>query len=410
SDRLAFLNYLAGALSNTLATKLNSARTPLKALRDNEAALSARRNARAGLQSQISRIEHAQERGYEKRIAELKDQLAKAERDDDPSEKEHEILKRKALRESEELKFAALREYGEKLSLLSQASEAILTVLPSIPPTPPSSYSGTEQTGTIRATLQHALDNWKPGQTTLSSTAGGANLDRSHTRSFGETHAKELSAINTTDAPSPRSTPPQGVVSPSSPPVHPGLFAIPSERAATAQTAQPVPAPAPIPVQSLGAPTSPLSSSRPFGSATSPVNVPGKSFSPAINPAELNNSPAAIPAASPPPIANPNPDVPETKVPSVTPTVAETGVPVAAGEAGPGPASGSLHDIRASTSTSPRRASASLPYGVSPDTALGRAPSFGQASGYETAEQEKARLAQGGAAAGASAGASAAPT
>lgn len=110
SDRLAFLNFLAGSLAGTLSAKLNTARAPLKGLRDNEVTLSQRRNVRNGLEYQISRAENSQERGHEKRAAELRGQLAKAESDDEPLEKQHEILLRKALKESELQKFQALRE------------------------------------------------------------------------------------------------------------------------------------------------------------------------------------------------------------------------------------------------------------------------------------------------------------
>jgi hypothetical protein len=110
SDRLAFLNYLAGSLAGTLSVKLNTARIPLKGLRDNEVTLFQKRNVRNGLEYQISRAENSQERGHEKRAEELRGQLAKAESDDEPLEKQHEILLRKALKESELQKFQALRE------------------------------------------------------------------------------------------------------------------------------------------------------------------------------------------------------------------------------------------------------------------------------------------------------------
>ena len=110
SDRLAFLNYIAGSLAGSLSAKLNTARIPLKGLRDNEVTLFQKRNVRNGLEHQISRVENSQERGHEKRAAELREQLAKAESDDEPLEKQHEILLRKALKESELQKFQALRE------------------------------------------------------------------------------------------------------------------------------------------------------------------------------------------------------------------------------------------------------------------------------------------------------------
>ncbi len=104
------MNYIQGSLATTLAQKLDASRAPFKELRDAETGLSGRRNIRAGFQNQIARIEHDQTRGMEQKLVELKRQLSKAEQDDEPLEKEVEILKRKALRESERLKWEALRE------------------------------------------------------------------------------------------------------------------------------------------------------------------------------------------------------------------------------------------------------------------------------------------------------------
>lgn len=110
TDRLAYLNFVQGSLAGTLGLKLDSARAPLKALRDAENNLTPRRNIRAGMQYQLSKLEHDQQKGAEKRIAELKDQIRKAELDDMHQEKEVELLKRKAVRESEQLKWEAMRE------------------------------------------------------------------------------------------------------------------------------------------------------------------------------------------------------------------------------------------------------------------------------------------------------------
>ncbi|KAI0257548.1 Eisosome component PIL1-domain-containing protein [Lactifluus subvellereus] len=343
SDRLAFLNYIAGSLASTLSMKLDSARTPLKQLRDNEAALTQKRNVRAGIQNQISRIEHSQERGYEKHVAELQEQLAKAESDDEPAEGQHEIFLRKALKESEQLRFQALREYGEKLSLLAQAADAVLAVLPSVPSSSSLPYASTEETGSIRASLQHALDHWKPGQVTLSAPPG-ANLDRSDTRSFGETHAAERD-------PSPASVP--------------------------------VPLPVPAPIQELGSGSSPTPSSQTQRASFSSPLVEGSASS--INPTGLNNEPAPIQSSSPAVgVTLPGLADTEAKVPSVTPTVAETGIPVSGGSDGPGPSSGSLRSSKSSSS-----------YVVS---GIVRTPTQEEGGSspppkrYESAEEEKRRL------------------
>lgn len=112
---MAFLNYTAGSLASTASRKLITARLPLKELRDNEAALAQTHNIRTGLEQQVSRVESSKEKGYEKRLAELKEQLTKAQSDDETAEKQHDILLRRALKESELQRFQALREVIEML-------------------------------------------------------------------------------------------------------------------------------------------------------------------------------------------------------------------------------------------------------------------------------------------------------
>jgi hypothetical protein len=82
----------------------------LKELRDAENNLGPRRNIRAGLENQIARIESNQEKGTERKLAELRDSLAKAENEDEALEKEIELLKRKGVKDSEREKWEALRE------------------------------------------------------------------------------------------------------------------------------------------------------------------------------------------------------------------------------------------------------------------------------------------------------------
>ncbi len=62
TDRLAYLNFVQGSLASSLSAKLDSARAPLKALRDAETTLQPRRNIRIGLHNQIARIEHEQQK------------------------------------------------------------------------------------------------------------------------------------------------------------------------------------------------------------------------------------------------------------------------------------------------------------------------------------------------------------
>lgn len=110
TDRLAYLNFVQGSLASSLAVKLDAARSSFKNLRDTETTLAPRRNIRAGIALQISRVEHDQQKGDEKRLDGLREQLRKAEAEDSDQEKQVEILKRKAVRESEQQKWDAIRE------------------------------------------------------------------------------------------------------------------------------------------------------------------------------------------------------------------------------------------------------------------------------------------------------------
>ncbi|KAG1755217.1 Eisosome component PIL1-domain-containing protein [Suillus paluster] len=372
TDRLAYLNFIQGSLASSLAIKLNNARAPFKALRDAEAVLAPKRNLRVGLRNQIARIEHNQEKGMERKLPELRQLLAKAEQVDEPLEKELEILKRKAVQESETMKWDAVREFGEKLLLLSQASKPIISVLPPIPPSDSRPYTGAQATGATRAALQLALDNYKPGNISLPAQSG-ANLSRSDTQSFGESHASELNSLAS---------------NPEANAGHPGVPITPPPQATF--------------------------------HATDTEKAREASHSPPIDPSSLNNSPAPIPEGQAPlgcPVARvvDGDSLPPVAIPAAAPTVAETGIPVSAGSPGPGPASGSLRDIhRASDAAGPR--SGGLPgnspfddvYGQPHETAAdeknrlereerqrvlaaGTAPA---ASEHESAEEEKSRLEQ----------------
>jgi hypothetical protein len=367
TDRLAYLNFVQGSLAGSLSTKLDSARGPFKALRDAETALLPRRNIRTSLQTQIARIEHESQKAGDKRAAELREQLHKHEQEDQQQEKELELMKRKAVRESERIKWEAIREYGEKLVLLSQAATPIIDVLPSMPPTQTSPYTGAQTTGAVRASLQRALDNYKTGHINLPPQVSGSDLSRSDTRSFGESHASELSSL--ADFPQPTTT---------------------SHSTPSPIAAMPLPEPYPHPT-----------------STASGASFPHHVSSPPINPQTLNNSPAPVPNLSPPastsapyppsfvPHGSTSPTIPVTEpisLPAALPTVAETGIPITSPPGGPGPASGSLHNIQAAPNDAGPRSGGfptdgSLPgYGQAP-------PSAAAAPHHESALEEKRRLA-----------------
>lgn len=118
SDRLGWLTYTHGALASSLANKVQEARTPFKVLRAADNGLAPRRAIRANIENQISKLEHDNQKHNQHRIAELKDQLHKAEQDDLDNENEVEVLKRKALRETEEKTWEAIREVSPLMCIL----------------------------------------------------------------------------------------------------------------------------------------------------------------------------------------------------------------------------------------------------------------------------------------------------
>ena len=218
--------------------------------------------------------------------------------------------------------------------------------MPPIPPTPTSPYAGAETTGRVRASLQRALDNYKTGQIDLAAQFAASDLDRSDTRSFGESHASELSSIYSPEV----ST-------------HPAVT--------------------PIPPSANSPPVGPVPGALPTASPSAPP----------IDPSALNQSPTLIPSLSPAPVPSPSLG---TSLPAITPTIAETGIPVSAGPEGPGPASGSLHDIKAASETAGPRtdghpANEGLVTGYAQPTSV-VAPATPDVK-HETAEEEKKRLA-----------------
>jgi molecular chaperone GrpE (heat shock protein) len=116
TDRLAWLSYVHGSLAGGLAEKVDSSRLTFKHLRDAENAQLPRRNIRTGLQNQIAKLEHDQKREQQQRLAELKVQLQKNEEEDATAEKDIEVLKRKAVRESEQAKWEAVREVSSMVT------------------------------------------------------------------------------------------------------------------------------------------------------------------------------------------------------------------------------------------------------------------------------------------------------
>ena len=99
---------MQGSLAASLAEKFDAARLPLKNLRDKEDALATRRNTRQNYEQQIAKLETSS--GNEKKISDLEEVLQRAYVEDDSLEKEVQLLERKAIRDSEQAKWEAIRE------------------------------------------------------------------------------------------------------------------------------------------------------------------------------------------------------------------------------------------------------------------------------------------------------------
>ena len=269
--------------------------------------------------------------------------------------------------------------------MVAQAALSVVPTLPPIPPTKNTPYQGEQATAAVRASLQKALDGYTPGNITLI-VAAPAQADLKHTRSFGETHAQELSRI--------------GNASTQEPSVAGNIPITPPPTTATAPPPQPSYPPQQPQISPTVSPTLPSATISPPASTikAAPIAVPvtvqsptvggNPTQSPPLNPSNLNQAPAPIPLVSgassvTSPVVAPDPADPSTKVPSVTPTVAETGVPKVAGPEGPGPANGSLLDKNAPES--PKANPFSSPVSS-------QAPSATAAPTFESAEDEKKRL------------------
>lgn len=253
------------------------------------------------------------------------------------------------------------------------------------------------------------MDTYRPGSSNISfPPATPADLQRSDTRSFGETHRNELDRIGSTD-PAAHS----GI--PLTPPATAGLSGTyPSPPGPPPNISVPITQHSPVPIP-VGAPkitTNVAPSPPPASSASSP---PPGSQSPPLDPTKLNQTPAPIPVSGEKasPVVAPDPSDPSTKVPSVLPTVAETGVPKSAGPDGPGPASGSLLAIKADHDATFPPGYEVPPASVSPSAPLsaeeekkklereererllavgGGSSAAGAPAKFESAEEEKKRL------------------
>ncbi|GAA5823092.1 hypothetical protein JCM10212_005718 [Sporobolomyces blumeae] len=359
-DRAAFLQFKTSEIEQAAAAKVEEARVLLKDIRNFENDLSNRRKNRANLDTKLQkeRDKHSKGKNTEQ-IHELSTELAQADAEIKTFEESFEALKRQKLHESFSIQMQAQKELGEKLAIVAGYGELLIQGMETDGIS--NDYHGKDRTASIKADLEESLLSWQPSSVpTLSNR--GSSLQHSDTRSFGATHADQLSQLGDDDAqshgaPSHAITHGQSLHPSHSAPLHfvpplPSIPATPGDPAAESAHRRPVP---PIPVHQ--SPFEHSSSSSSFHTAE-----PGRS--PSSHGLNLSPTPQDLGAGfSPPPHATGGFPVPQPPagVSPPQPTVAETGAPkLGTG----GPSSGTLR---------PRSSSVSQGGQASPSSHLGGA-------------------------------------
>lgn len=214
-------------------------------------------------------------------------------------------------------------------------------------------------------------------------------MKRVDSRSFGVTHATELSGIESPGVPGQqrKSTEHLNLTAQNMPPppTHPDTTKVlhtPSPPSAFPGSASSPPinpsslntAPAPIPAKA------PLKEGTPPGSGSGSIPIPEK----------IDTHPAVLAESS---NAMPPPEMGTSPIKVPEPSWAETGKPISAGPDGPGPVSGSLKDLRSPDFGKPPMFGAPVPVMQgAPASSAGTSSVTGRAATYASADEEKARL------------------
>ncbi|GAA5832553.1 hypothetical protein JCM11251_001368 [Rhodosporidiobolus azoricus] len=339
-DRLAFLQFKTAELQLEAAGKLEGSRAVLKDIRNFENDLVPRRRNAASTAAKITSLQKEQKQTakVQEQIGKLSAELAQLEAENATFEASFDTLKRTKLHEAFSLQFAAQKELAEKTAMVAGYGELLLQGMET--DGVGEQYRGKDRTARVKAELEQALARWRPSAPpTLQDRGGPDYLDRSDTRSFGETHSIQLSELDNASTATPftshdhASLPGAGgrVIPPV--PEHTGSSQhedpFHDQHIASASTAPPLPrrpSPAPSPSHALS-PTSPTSGL--------PINL-----SPTVRPdpselAAIGSPPREMSIPLPPPGFDPTS---EGMAPP-EPTVAETGAPkIGTG----GPSSGQL--------------------------------------------------------------------
>ncbi|GAA5982420.1 hypothetical protein JCM5350_000403 [Sporobolomyces pararoseus] len=193
-DRAAFLQYKVSEVEEKAALKLEQARLLLKDIRNFENDLSIRRKNRTSLATKLSTLKEkdSTRNKNSEQIQSLQSELVQVDSEISTFESSFSSLKRQKLHESFSLQFAAQRELGDKLAIISSYGELLIQGMET--DGIGQDYKGKQRTAQIKVELEQALVDWRPSPPpTLASSA--SSLHGSDTRSFGATHADQLSQL-----------------------------------------------------------------------------------------------------------------------------------------------------------------------------------------------------------------------
>ncbi|GAA5849001.1 hypothetical protein JCM8547_006409 [Rhodosporidiobolus lusitaniae] len=194
-DRAAFLQYKNSELQLDAAAKLEQSRAVMKDIRNFENDLVPRRRNAVALKNKITALQKEKENTKrEEQLGKLQAELSQLEAENATFEESFHTLKRSKLHEAFSLQYAAQQELAEKSAIVARYGATLLRGMET--DGVGKDYKGHARTARVKVELEEALKNWSPAPPPQLQEQGGSGfLDRSDTRSFGTTHADQLSLL-----------------------------------------------------------------------------------------------------------------------------------------------------------------------------------------------------------------------
>ncbi|MBW0511225.1 hypothetical protein O181_050940 [Austropuccinia psidii MF-1] len=196
-DRLAYLTYRAGDIQQNCARALDNARTDLKKIRNTQNDIIKMRDREKSLENQLAKLhqEHRPKPDTQDKIINTTNELSQLQDALNRAQSLDRQQKRRCLQSSYHAQFQALRELGEKLSIISGYGDLLLDQLDDDPLT---DYNAHDRTAWIKGAASVSLTDYQDpliqlpqfGQPPIglnpdSSLKSTAPID---TRLFAETH------------------------------------------------------------------------------------------------------------------------------------------------------------------------------------------------------------------------------